>query len=317
MSGMTDYQRRHALRAVDNLLSYSISKMFSEPVDINEFPNYLEIISKPMDLGTIRRKVIQNEYSSTQEFKQDVQLVWENSNKFNGKQSIIAGLAKTLHNIFQAETEFLTGNDPVDWQNSCKKLAESVQIKLNIVVKSSSGSSSSGSSSSHSIAFEKRQSLRTSLRKQSSAQYDAAEFETEEIAVVEKPTRSDRKKITRASSASVAAQAPAATRKTQKKEVAAPIVEEEHIDIPLIEELPRYEDKPLTFEEQNQLVADIGKITGPENEFYEEQIIQCISDMQPELIKNNEVNISIDKLNDSTLIRLRKIVNDIMKHLSL
>jgi hypothetical protein len=312
MSGMTDYQRKCALRAIDNLLSHTISKMFSEPVDTKEFPKYLEIISKPMDLGTIRRKILHNEYPNIQEFKQDVQLVWENTKKFNGKHSIIAGLAKTLQYIFKEETEFLTGNDANDWQKAVTNAAETIQIKLNIIIKTQGGITSSIVSSARPVTPERKPPTRSSSRKLTPAiQHD---YEVGEIAADDKPVRTDRKKITRASSSSAAT---SSARKIQKKKAPAAVVEEVRVVIPPIEELPRYEDKPLTFEEQKQLIIDIGKVTKAESEFYEEQIIQCISDFQPELVKNNEVNTSIDKLYDSTLIRLRKIVNDIMKHLSL
>jgi hypothetical protein len=42
---------------------------FLEPVDTNIVTDYLSVIKKPMDFGTMKKKVLQGEYSSLQSFK--------------------------------------------------------------------------------------------------------------------------------------------------------------------------------------------------------------------------------------------------------
>ena len=42
---------------------------FLEPVDTNIVTDYLTIITNPMDLGTMRKKVANNEYPNIDSFK--------------------------------------------------------------------------------------------------------------------------------------------------------------------------------------------------------------------------------------------------------
>ncbi|KAJ2553204.1 hypothetical protein EV175_003020 [Coemansia sp. RSA 1933] len=63
---------------------------FMEPVNTNVITDYLGVIKKPMDLGTIQRKVNRGTYSGIAEFREDVMLVCENARKYNGVGSIYA-----------------------------------------------------------------------------------------------------------------------------------------------------------------------------------------------------------------------------------
>merc|ERR1712032_622061 len=63
----------------------SAGGFFAEPVDpvAHGIPNYHEVISKPMDLGTIQQKMDANEVKSPEEFTSLVRQVFENGVNFN------------------------------------------------------------------------------------------------------------------------------------------------------------------------------------------------------------------------------------------
>jgi hypothetical protein len=46
--------------------------------------DYFDIVTKPMDLGTIKKKLSHNVYISAQNFVDDMQLVWTNCIRYNG-----------------------------------------------------------------------------------------------------------------------------------------------------------------------------------------------------------------------------------------
>lgn len=66
------------------------SWIFQEPVDPVklEIPDYLEIIKKPMDFDTIRKRLLQNDYGSLQEFLDDLELTFENCIQYNGNNPV-------------------------------------------------------------------------------------------------------------------------------------------------------------------------------------------------------------------------------------
>lgn len=62
---------------------------FSAPLTFPpQVPDYLDIIRKPMDFTTMRRKVEENAYSCLDDFEKDFRLVWHNATIYNTKDTI-------------------------------------------------------------------------------------------------------------------------------------------------------------------------------------------------------------------------------------
>ncbi|OMJ75337.1 hypothetical protein SteCoe_25533 [Stentor coeruleus] len=61
------------------------ARPFLKPVDYIalNIPDYIEIISKPMDLGTIKKKLNTKHYESTDDYLEDIYLIFENCRKYN------------------------------------------------------------------------------------------------------------------------------------------------------------------------------------------------------------------------------------------
>lgn len=150
---VSEHRRRDCLRVMDTILSFHISRMFSQPVDPerDQCPTYFTIITKPMDLGTVKNKLLENKYNSITEWKADVEQVWENAYTFNGKTSVVALLAKQLQGTFGELTEFFTDDETLDWiyqlndqRNKLNTLMNSSSKMKLIKPKSKSSSKPSG-----------------------------------------------------------------------------------------------------------------------------------------------------------------------------
>lgn len=76
---------------------------FTEPVDPVKFNimDYFDIISHPMDLGTVRRKLTHNCYPTAADFVRDMSLIWENCYRYNGEAHDISKCAKELETGFK------------------------------------------------------------------------------------------------------------------------------------------------------------------------------------------------------------------------
>lgn len=66
---------RRCLMVLDRLEKDSFAEIFLEPVDLDEFPDYEELIDSPMDLGTIRQKLADRKYQAPENFARDVRKV--------------------------------------------------------------------------------------------------------------------------------------------------------------------------------------------------------------------------------------------------
>ncbi|KAK9317460.1 Bromodomain-containing protein [Lipomyces starkeyi] len=73
-----------------------------DPVKLN-IPDYFKIVSHPMDLATMEKKLSSNQYSTVEQFVADFNLMVENCIKFNGAESKIAEMGRNLKNSFERQ----------------------------------------------------------------------------------------------------------------------------------------------------------------------------------------------------------------------
>ena len=75
---------------------------FYKPVDTVALGliDYYDIIKKPMDLDTVKRKMDRREYDSHSEFIDDVRLIFTNCYRYNQPDTDVVTMAKKLQVIF-------------------------------------------------------------------------------------------------------------------------------------------------------------------------------------------------------------------------
>jgi hypothetical protein len=66
---------RRCLMVLDRISKDSFASIFLEPVDLEEFNDYEELIDQPMDLGTVRTKLMNKKYQAPEQFARDVRKV--------------------------------------------------------------------------------------------------------------------------------------------------------------------------------------------------------------------------------------------------
>ncbi|EEC49468.1 predicted protein, partial [Phaeodactylum tricornutum CCAP 1055/1] len=76
-------------QVLERLANDSFADIFLEPVDRNDFPDYMEIIDTPMDLGTVRSKLLSRKYQSPEQFARDMRKIWNNCKIYNQHGSAI------------------------------------------------------------------------------------------------------------------------------------------------------------------------------------------------------------------------------------
>lgn len=116
---------------MEEILEHPISEVFYEPVDpvADEVPDYFDIIKNPSDLSTVRNKLISDQYQSFEDFKCDMNLIWENAILYNGRGSFPAFIADQLSRIFQRRISVLEAPTPEQWISEYLK-ARSIMVKL-------------------------------------------------------------------------------------------------------------------------------------------------------------------------------------------
>lgn len=90
------------LGVLDDLTAHRFAFPFNEPVDYIALgiPDYPMVIAKPMDLGTIRKKLANNDYENIEDFSADVKLTFQNALTYSTPNSDINIMATTLLEYF-------------------------------------------------------------------------------------------------------------------------------------------------------------------------------------------------------------------------
>ncbi|OHS98513.1 Bromodomain containing protein [Tritrichomonas foetus] len=98
MSALTQFDKDWCQRKLAELNKWALTTPFRYPVDPvrDGAERYLEIVTNPMDLNTMKKKLTDNVYKTVDEFVQDVHLISDNAIKFNGENSMYAFIATDM-----------------------------------------------------------------------------------------------------------------------------------------------------------------------------------------------------------------------------
>ena len=94
---------RRADRAVGALFKIRASGPFREPVDpiAHQCPDYPNVVTRPMDLGTVRARYAADKYKEVEELVADVRQVWFNCHTYNASGTDLPRMADTADVKFE------------------------------------------------------------------------------------------------------------------------------------------------------------------------------------------------------------------------
>lgn len=311
--GLSACQKTKCLSVIDQIEEYYISRYYVRPVDpeADNCPTYFSIIQNPMDLGTIRQKLTNGEYMSVIEFKRDLDLIWANSMKFNGKGSLLYLTAQHLSNISKKLTEHISDYPIIDWINRINYLRHEFDTQL---AATPSGMPAPAVISAPvieptpKIVHKSRSSAKQ--KEQIFVQESDDDDDDDDAMTIMKNKRKRPAKPSNKSSrgSSSVSQRPAqhavSTPQVIPKPPSPPIV------IPTItfdedpDQLP-----PFTEEELFQLTEDCNKLTTDEEILC---AIKCITESEKDIQSINEIDIEVDKLSKRTHYSLRKVLDQLL-----
>ena len=90
---------------MEKLMKLPCAKVFLDPVDPvkDNIPNYPNVIKHPIHLKLINKRLQHNEYSGISHWDKEMNLIWNNAEKFFQKNSYMAILANELHKHYVKE----------------------------------------------------------------------------------------------------------------------------------------------------------------------------------------------------------------------
>ena len=114
---------------------------FSKPVNpvTSKCPDYLDIIKRPMDLGTVQKKFPgkgkptekspgRQEYKSPEEFRDDVRLVWSNCRTYNAVGHAVRTMGDSLSEIW--EKKWALSGIETKWEEEMRRQELEEQVLI-------------------------------------------------------------------------------------------------------------------------------------------------------------------------------------------
>jgi hypothetical protein len=117
MTAFTEYDKEWCTKVHGELVKWPLTSPFRFPVDRvrDNAPTYFEVVTNPMDLTKIKRKLTDGTYKTASEFVSDVHLICDNAIQFNGETSMLAYIAMDLKEWIDQQYQTKPTSNEDEW----------------------------------------------------------------------------------------------------------------------------------------------------------------------------------------------------------
>ena len=122
--------RDACIEIMTNVMKKPCAIPFLEPVRPEDAPEYRTVVKKPIDLGTIKKKLMDDEYPSVAAWGREMGLIWANAEKFNGRESFLNIAALEMKRHFEKEYRKLKTLNLQKWAQTVSELKDELDELL-------------------------------------------------------------------------------------------------------------------------------------------------------------------------------------------
>jgi hypothetical protein len=92
---------RRIQQILQTLKKSPYAEPFLQPADLTALPDYLQVVSEPMDLYTVEEKLKNGDYETGFLFAMDVRKIWSNSFRYNANGSDLYSMTMEISGLFE------------------------------------------------------------------------------------------------------------------------------------------------------------------------------------------------------------------------
>lgn len=126
-------------KLLEAIESKDTADIFSEPVDVNEVPDYMDVVTHPMDLSTIKLKLSSGLYFALDDMEADFNLMIKNCLAYNNKDTIFYRAGVRMRDqclpLFKAARKELEREGLVEVQKSDDVIAQEIDDEFRDLLK--------------------------------------------------------------------------------------------------------------------------------------------------------------------------------------
>ncbi|XP_070259513.1 bromodomain testis-specific protein [Myotis yumanensis] len=297
---------RHCSEILKELFAkkhFSYAWPFYNPVDVNALGlhNYYDIVKNPMDLGTIKRKMDNQEYKDAYEFAADVRLMFMNCYRYNPPDHEVVTMARMLQDVFEMHFAKIP-DEPVE-----SKPVYNIKTDITKSLSRESSTETSSEDNSSDDSEDDEVQCIAKLKKQIKAVHDQLQVLSQvPHHKLKKKDKSKREK--KKGKVNNTDENPRKKFKQMKIKEKSKSNEQKKRQQPVLALESEDEDnaKPMSHDEKRRLSLDINKLPGDKLG----KVLHIIHSREPSLRNSNHEDIEIDfeTLKTTTLRELEKYV---------
>lgn len=126
-------------KLLDALYEKDVDEIFCEPVDINEVPDYTEVVKQPMDLSTIRLKLQSGIYLTLSDMEADFNLMVKNCLDYNNRDTFYYKAGQKMRDqgrpLFRKAREELENEGMLEIQRTDENIAKEMDGEYKELIK--------------------------------------------------------------------------------------------------------------------------------------------------------------------------------------
>ncbi|XP_047729390.1 bromodomain testis-specific protein [Prionailurus viverrinus] len=298
-------QLRHCSEILKEMLAkkhLSYAWPFYNPVDVNALGlhNYYDIVKNPMDLGTIKGKMDNQEYKDAYEFAADVRLMFMNCYKYNPPDHEVVTMARTLQDVFEMHFAKIP-DEPVESMPVCYIKTDTTEVHdRESRSEASSEDNSSGDSEDERVQRlaklqEQLKAVHQQLQVLSQVPFRKLKKKNKSKREKKKEKVNNRDENPRKKFKQMKLKEKSKSNQPKRKQQVLALKPEDDANA-----------KPMNYDEKRQLSLDINKLPGDKLG----RVVHIIQSREPSLRNSNpdEIEIDFETLKASTLRELEKYV---------
>lgn len=130
---LSDYDKDWCTKIHLKLTNWPMTSPFRVPVDPvrDHAENYLNVVQNPMDLQTMRRKLVDGNYTTVKAFVDDFYLICDNAIKFNGQNSMLGYIAADLRTWMDDQYKNKANSVEDEWRKKLVDVVDRLQEHVN------------------------------------------------------------------------------------------------------------------------------------------------------------------------------------------
>jgi hypothetical protein len=129
---ITENQRHWCLNLIGHLFKWKLALFFRHPVDpeAEDLHGYFDRISRPMDLETVKKTLLDGNYLDVSSFLVNLRLIWQNAKTYYGPNTVMAFISDEILRYIDHEEQYVNLSAEQIWYQKLTEIQAKIEAQI-------------------------------------------------------------------------------------------------------------------------------------------------------------------------------------------